>query len=536
MTGRAPTPIDALADRWTSRVLACAPADAIVAGRRPATLDGLGAGPREDLADHAARTLRELARLDPTDDVDEVTLRDLAADLRLRAGEREAGLHLAEIDPVTNPLATLPRALGSLPRATRDDEARLVALIASLPRAVDDWTDAIAHQTATLAAPSRAQVSTLVAQARALAREDGPLASALGVAEDLAVLDSVRSCLIAAAARLEETVLPRARRSAAVGPDLYPVAAERHLGMRIDARETYAWGLEALAAATSAQTEAAHELGASSIEEATAVLAEDPNRHLEGADRVTAWLQETAEAAIDAVTGTHLTVAPGLRRLTARIDPAKRGGAFYTPPSPDGTRPGAITWPADAGAGTFAPWRERTTVHHEGVPGHHLQMGGTALARDLNDWRALLAGSAGHSEGWALYAEAFMDRLGLLPDPADRFGMLDALRFRAARVVIDIGLHLGLQRPGGGGIWDRDHARATLRRSTSMPDAFVDAEVDRYLGWPGQAPAYAIGARVWHDARDAALASGITERTFHDRALALGSVRLDTFAATTLSP
>ena len=195
-------------------------------------------------------------------------------------------------------------------------------------------------------------------------------------------------------------------------------------------------------------------------------------------------------------------------------------------------------WPRRDIAGPFATWRERTALFHEGIPGHHLQMGMAVIQRDrLNPWRRHLAGSAGHSEGWALYAERLMEDLGFLEDPADRLGMLDAQRLRAARVVSDIGAHLQLPHHDGG-VWGAASAAVFLRSHTSMSDQFVRFEVDRYLGWPGQSPSYAVGQRVWHEVRDTcrdAEGEAFSLTDFHREALALGGVSLDTLRSS-LSP
>ena len=101
-------------------------------------------------------------------------------------------------------------------------------------------------------------------------------------------------------------------------------------------------------------------------------------------------------------------------------------------------------WSVPEGVTEFDTWRETTTVYHEGVPGHHLQLGaGGVQPRAAQHLAPRLAGTSGHAEGWALYAERLMDELGYLEDPADRLGMLDGQRMRAARVVLDIGVHLG---------------------------------------------------------------------------------------------
>src|SRR5699024_11881540 len=91
----------------------------------------------------------------------------------------------------------------------------------------------------------------------------------------------------------------------------------------------------------------------------------------------------------------------------------------------------------------FPTWLEATPVYHEGVPGHHLQVGTQTLqAASLNRWRALLCWVSAHGAGWALYAERLMEQLGHLDDPGERLGMLEAQPMRAGRVVLDIGLHL----------------------------------------------------------------------------------------------
>lgn len=186
------------------------------------------------------------------------------------------------------------------------------------------------------------------------------------------------------------------------------------------------------------------------------------------------------------------------------------------------------------GQTVFHTWQEKTTVYHEGVPGHHLQLGSAIVDDDLNSWRKLASFTSGHGEGWALYAERLMAELGWLDDPGDRMGMLDSQRLRAARVVVDIGVHCRLRAPEsvGGGIWDAEKAWTFLTSSVAMDRAVLRFELDRYLGWPGQAPSYALGQRVWEQTRDAALAAhpGWTLKEFHTRALALGGVSLDVLA------
>jgi uncharacterized protein (DUF885 family) len=173
------------------------------------------------------------------------------------------------------------------------------------------------------------------------------------------------------------------------------------------------------------------------------------------------------------------------------------------------------------------------------VPGHHLQIGQAVVNRaTLNTWRRQLAGTSGHAEGWALYAERLMQELGYLDDPADRLGMLDGQRMRAARVVLDLGVHLGKPRPDGEGEWNGEYALEFMRQNVAMPDEFIRFEVNRYLGWPGQAPSYKIGQRIWEQLRDETRrreGAAFDIRAFHKRALDLGGVGLDTLRTALLA-
>ena len=138
-------------------------------------------------------------------------------------------------------------------------------------------------------------------------------------------------------------------------------------------------------------------------------------------------------------------------------------------------------------------------------------------------------------EGWALYAERLMDELGYLTDPGRRIGYLDAQRMRAIRVVIDIGMHLGLTVPpdapmGAGEQWTPDLAQAFFAANSGRSPAFIDSEITRYLGWPGQAISYKLGEKAWLAGRAAARdarGAGFDLKAWHMAALSMGSLGLD---------
>jgi uncharacterized protein (DUF885 family) len=238
-------------------------------------------------------------------------------------------------------------------------------------------------------------------------------------------------------------------------------------------------------------------------------------------------MQDLSDRAVESLADKHFDIASALRTLECRIAPTQTGGIYYTGPSEDLSRPGRMWWSVPPGVDTFRTWQETTTVFHEGVPGHHLQVGRAVVSSDrLNRWRRMGCWVSGHGEGWALYAERLMADLGWLDDAGNRMGMLDAQRFRAARVVIDIGVHCGLTAPDGG-IWDAERAWVFLQSHSAMAEENLRFELDRYLGWPGQAPSYAVGQRIWQQLRDEMLSRGLSLKEFHGRALDLGGLPLD---------
>jgi uncharacterized protein (DUF885 family) len=307
----------------------------------------------------------------------------------------------------------------------------------------------------------------------------------------------------------------------------------RFLGTKVDLDEAYEWGKEELARVVAEQALVAEQiLPGASVEEAITYLENDPSTKLHGTKALQEWMQHLSDAAVAALSGTHFEIAEPIKKLECMIAPTKHGGIYYTGPSDDFSRPGRMWWSVPVGVTEFDTWRETTTVYHEGVPGHHLQVAqATYVKETLNAWRRLASWTSGHGEGWALYAERLMDELGYLDNPADRLGMLDGQRMRAARVVLDIGVHLGKPRLDGSGTWDFDYALDFMGKNVNMSKEFVKFEVTRYFGWPGQAPSYKIGQRIWEQVRnDYATKKGddFDIKLFHKTALNLGGLGLST--------
>jgi uncharacterized protein (DUF885 family) len=206
--------------------------------------------------------------------------------------------------------------------------------------------------------------------------------------------------------------------------------------------------------------------------------------------------------------------------------------AFYTGPSEDFTRPGR-TWFPTGTRTTFPKWTDVTTVYHEGVPGHHLQVGATKCL-DLSRYQRMLGFVSGHGEGWALYAERLMAELGFLDVPDYYMGMLSMQALRAVRVIVDIGMHLELLIPNGetfhpGETWNHDLAVDFTIERTGIDRELIASEILRYLGWPAQAISYKVGERRWLAAREDAKrrqGAAFDLKRFHTDALSLGPMGL----------
>ena len=547
-TPRTPTPIDAIAEGWVDEVAELVPTVATYIGRFEHN------GRLEDLspAGHEARdratqaTLAALEAAEPVDEVDVVTKADLAGDLRLSIALYEAGAHLRDLNVIASPPQDLRSVFDLMPTDTVEDWTMISDRLRAVPAALDGYVQTLRAGIEAGVVPARRQVREVVTQiARytsdtgffaSFAHDAAPAEGHLPASLAKAVSEHAGAARVAydeLAAFLRDEVAPVASEHDAVGRELYALHSRRFLGAEIDLDETYEWGVAELARMVAEQEAIANEiLPGASVAEAVAFLEQDSARKLHGTDALQAWMQETSDRAVAELGESHFDIPEPIRTLECMIAPTNEGGIYYTGPTDDFSRPGRMWWSVPEGVDSFDTWRELTTVYHEGVPGHHLQIAQAVYNRaELNAWRRLLAGSSGHAEGWALYAERLMEQLGYLDDPADRLGMLDGQRMRAARVVLDIGVHLGKPRLDGEGVWDADYALEFMRQNVNMPDEFIRFEVNRYLGWPGQAPSYKVGQRIWEQIRDETAereGDDFDIKRFHMRALRLGGVGLDT--------
>ncbi|GEK86007.1 DUF885 domain-containing protein [Microbacterium aerolatum] len=547
-TSRTPTAIDKVAEEWVDTLADLDPTLGTYIGRDEGN-DRYGDLSPEghDRYISAVRSTRDnLAALTPADPIDEVTKTDLLSELDLELEFDDAQWHLRDLNVIASAAQDIRQVYDLMPTATADDWEVIAKRLAAVPAALRGYAETLQQGIENGVVPARRQVVEVAAQIVRYSADDGFFASFVAnaapaegglpasLARDLA--DSASAARVAYDQLrdfLTGTLAPAASDTDAVGRDLYALHSRRFLGAKIDLDETYEWGREELARMVAEQTAIANEIvPGATVEEAVAHLEQDAARKLHGTDALQKWMQETSDRAVAELAATHFDIPEQIRTIECMIAPTQEGGIYYTGPTDDFSRPGRMWWSVPEGVTEFDTWRELTTVYHEGVPGHHLQIAQAVYNRaELNSWRRLLAGTSGHAEGWALYAERLMQQLGYLDDPADRLGMLDGQRMRAARVVLDIGVHLGKDRLDGSGTWDADYALDFMRQNVNMSDEFVQFEVNRYLGWPGQAPSYKVGQRIWEQVRDAYQAQqgdAFEIKSFHKRALDLGGVGLDT--------
>ncbi len=554
---RTPSRIDAIADQFVHDYAALDPLGATYLGipgheGRLPDLSPEGESARVELQQ---RFLEDVGREAPSDAVDEVTQAAVAERYGLALELHEAGEYRRDLNNIASPLQALREIFDLMPTGTVEDWENIASRMRALPEAVAGYAASLREGVRAGTMPALRQVRLGIEEADgnadvdssfftgfvAGARPDGEAPPA-ALAEELeAAAKDARQAFADLGEFLAEELAPEAEDTDAVGRERYELWSRYFLGARVDLDETYEWGREELARIVAEQEATAAELygPGTTVKQAMERLNSDPERMIHGTDALREWMQATADEAIAALADVHFDIPGPVRTLEAVIAPTATGGIYYTGPSADFSRPGRMWWSVPEGVENFSTWYEKTTVYHEGVPGHHLQIAQTVYRSELlNMWRRMVSFTSGHAEGWALYAERLMEELGFLAEPGDRLGMLDAQRLRATRVVLDIGMHLGKSYPEelGGGEWTYENAWQFLRSNVEGEDAFLRFELHRYLGWPGQAPSYKVGQRLWEqmrdEARDAAQARGeeFSLKDWHRRALDVGSVGLDTLA------
>ncbi len=494
-------------------------------------------------------TLARLAAAPVTSDRDRVAKEAMEDVLGLREELIEAGDQY-RLSGFRNSTSIIRMAFDLMPRGTAEDWGNIAARLALVPRGMASYRLTLEEGLRRGSATARRQVAQAIKQAEAYGGAGSTsffhgLVDAFDAAgipsealrSDLSAgADAAAASYLEFATYLSERFMDRAVEQDGVGRELYQLSSRVYNGIELDLEETYRWGWDELyRIEEEMRTTCAKILPGASIDETKAFLENDPNRAIDGVEEFRQWMQETQDRTIAELSGVHFDIPEPVKKIEAMIAPP--GGAlamYYTGPSEDFSRPGR-TWYPTGGKTRFPLWGEVSIAYHEGVPGHHFERATAKyLAAELSRFQRLMGGTSGYVEGWALYAERLMGELGYLENPDYYLGMLRAQAMRAVRVIVDIGMHLELRIPEsepfhGGETWNADLGQEFCLQRSQFPPDFMQSEVIRYLGTPGQAISYKVGERCWLEARENSrrrLGEAFSLKDWHRAALNLGPMGL----------
>ncbi len=347
--------------------------------------------------------------------------------------------------------------------------------------------------------------------------------------------DQVRPALVAYRDALRDDVLPAARDDDHPGicflPDggsMYRVLARLHSSTDATPDELHALGREIVDQVGTELVDTGRRLfGTSDLREIFDHLANDPAERYGSRDEMLDHARRVVAAA-EAAAPRWFTSVPDEACSVEPVPEAEEAGsppAYYITGAVDGSRHGTYFLNTSE-PGERHRYMAEDMAFHEAVPGHHFQLTLAMESADLPPARRLLYDTA-CAEGWGLYSERLADEMGLYSDDAARMGLFAADSWRASRLVVDTGLHaFG---------WTRDQAVDWMTEHTPLPPIEVDAEVDRYISFPGQALSYMVGRREIERLRAEstdALGDAFDIKEFHDVILRAGILPLAALAGT----
>lgn len=536
--------VEALATRFWEDFLERQPTYATFLGdeRYDDRLEDAGPAGREAEARAYAEVLRGAGTIDrdALDIESRITLDML--EVVARIGQAQLDQHayqLASMDQMVGP-QVLPGELARVQRADTPERLdRLIARLERYPIFLEQHAQNLREGIAAGRTAARPVVERVIEQTRRTVEaplEEAPLlavlqdrASEQGDRLRAALQDVVRP----AQARFLEAVegyAPHARSgdglwSLADGGDIYRTAILASTTIEADAQELHDYGLTLMEAIEAERQAIARELGERDSDGVRALLASSPSNAARTSDEVVRLAEAQIERAASAAPRWfgRQPQAPCVVRAVEPFHEQEAPPAFYLPPAVDGSRPGTYY------VNTFQP--ESRPLHqlaartfHEAIPGHHFQIALEWELDELHPFRrhgSRLAGLA-YGEGWGLYSERLADEMGLYAGPLERWGMLDAQAWRAARLIVDTGIHAFR--------WDRQRS-VDLLAGIGLSGLEAETETDRYISWPGQALAYMVGQR-----EISALRRQLAERdgdafdlrAFHDEVLGHGALPLAT--------
>ena len=536
--------VNDLADRFWDGVLERDPMWATLLGdeRYNDRWPDLGADGRAEEAAAYRATLEEARAISAEElDPEQVITRDLlilVAENHLEALDKKQ--YQLAIDHMSGPQVWPAEMAQYQPVDTPERLEKLIARYRAYPTMVEQYVATLAEGVAdgrTAAAVPVRRAIEQVERLLGMTPADHPAASMVAASDEDrgAIVAAVEEHVYAGLRRLHRYLAdeyePRARpepglSSTPDGEDAYRLAIRMQTTVDTTAEEVHAFGLADLETIEAEKDEIARRLGHADRHALHEALAADPANHTDDPDALVRLAQDQTDRAY-AVAPQYFGRLPSANCYVKAVEAYREQEAppaFYMPPSLDGSRQGQYY------INTYQPQQRQlhriaSITFHEATPGHHFQIGIEMELQGMPAFRILGARMAGvaYSEGWGLYCERLADEMGLYLSDEERLGMLEAQSFRAARLVVDSGLHaMG---------WTREQAIQFMHERGSLPPVDAEIEVDRYTVWPGQALAYKLGQREIERAR-----AEVTEqmgarfdlRAFHDEVLGHGSLPLAT--------
>ena len=502
----------------------------------------------QDIGALFKRTLSAIEALPPSDrHRDQLGRRVLKDHLSGRVERIEHGHPLQDLNNIASPVQGFRETFDLMPKVSADDWELIASRLSSLHGAVDGYIESLSEGRRRGLAAARRQVEACIEQCRVNSGSGSFFYQLSAGAHDAQVPDALQAEVDSgtAAARLayahlanylEDEYLPDSVEADGVGLERYRRASRHFLLTEIDHEAVYHWAWQEVAALRAQMVEVGRQIDpALGFQEIVQLLKTGADYVVSSEAEFLSQMRQCQMDALDQLDGTVFDVPVPIKQIDVQIaPPGTTLGAYYIQPSEDFSRAGSVWYAKLTDTSVYPLFDEVTTAYHEGFPGHHLQIGvQMCLGDELTRAHRLAIWYDGYGEGWALYAERLMDELGFINRPEYRFGLLCSQLMRACRVVIDIGMHLGMIIPKdavfhSGDIWTFDLAVEMLRDYGLMSPVGARSEVTRYLGWPAQAISYKVGEQFILDLRaQAEHEAWFTLKEFHRRILVSGPVGLD---------
>ena len=466
-----------------------------------------------------------------------VAIERLSSELKLSESHESSTI----FNLISSPVKSIRQVFEMMKKDAPDSQANVAARLNAVGDALKGWCSTLDFVAGAGRVNSTRQVEATIGQLETFSKgafqnvakkfdSSGQNKSLVDAAK------SAESACLETANWLRNSYLPKADPKDGVGEERYKIWARHFTGADLNLRDTYEWGIAQLEEINARMKRAADRLypDATSLREVADRLEKDARYTVQGEEELLRKLSEFIAKAVERLDGKEFYIDPRIKNCEARLAPeGSASAAYYMGPSEDLSRPGS-TWYPTMGRKTFGWWHIVSTWYHEAVPGHHLQVATTKINTErLTRFQRNRVWVSGYGEGWALYAERLMDELGAFEDPGFEMGYLSAQGLRAARVVVDIGMHCGY-KDFNGEVWNAESAFKILHERALLDEISSRSEVDRYLGWPGQAISYKVGERFMMDSREDAkkrLGSNFDLKKFHSYVLNLGPMGLDPFKA-----